>query len=241
VKRNIFQDKLIHRKKNLPHQVGRFFGNFLRINEKDERMNQKEEFLMSFLLVAGGSGGLSDFGHEEVHLGGAPGVDGPALLLACHAANVGGHIVQDGREGDIDHVGLAEGGGNGELILIELVQGLGVEAADEELCAVVDVVPVLLEEDCVEVFAGGVRLPLAADASSCHHLTDNGSLGGSVDESFGDEDLGADDDDGGRHDLGLDVDDGHTTNEGEYHEKGLHFAVIGFLAFADVQRGEVSV
>ncbi len=49
---------------------------------------------------------LSDLAHDETGLDGAAGVDGPALLLTGHAANVGSNVVQDGRLGNVDNVGL---------------------------------------------------------------------------------------------------------------------------------------
>jgi hypothetical protein len=32
---------------------------------------------------------------------------------------VGGNVVEDGRHGDVDNVGLAEGGGDGELVFLK--------------------------------------------------------------------------------------------------------------------------
>lgn len=66
-----------------------------------------------------GRDGLPDLAHDEVGLNGAARVDGPALLLSGHAANVGGNVVKDGGLGHVDDVALAEGGGDGELILLE--------------------------------------------------------------------------------------------------------------------------
>jgi hypothetical protein len=63
---------------------------------------------------------LLDLLHDGLDLSGAAGVDGPALLLASHAADVGGNVVEDGGEGDVDDVSLAEGGGDGELLLLEM-------------------------------------------------------------------------------------------------------------------------
>lgn len=62
---------------------------------------------------------LLDLLHDGVDLSVASWVDGPALLLASLAANVGSDVVEDGGEGDVDGVSLAEGGGDGELILLE--------------------------------------------------------------------------------------------------------------------------
>ena len=64
---------------------------------------------------------LLDLSDDGVDLADAPGVDGPALLLAGLSADVGGNVVKDGGEGDVDNVSLAEGGGNGELVLLENV------------------------------------------------------------------------------------------------------------------------
>ena len=116
---------------------------------------------------------------------------------------------------------------------IELVQGLGVEGADEELGALVDILLGLLEEDGVEV-TGRVSLTLSVSVSvSTTSATESestaggdvageGTLGSSVDESLADEDLGADDDDSGGHEFS--VDDGHGANEAESDSDGLHFA-----------------
>lgn len=62
---------------------------------------------------------LLDCLHDGVDLGGAAQVDGPALLLAGLAADVGGHVVEDGGCGHIDDVGLAERGGNGKLVSLD--------------------------------------------------------------------------------------------------------------------------
>ena len=116
---------------------------------------------------------------------------------------------------------------------IELVQGLGVEGADEELGALVDILLGLLKEDSVEV-TGGVSLTLAvsvstaagaseSEAATSGDVAGDGTLGSSVDESLADEDLGADDDGSGGQELG--VDDGHGANEAESDNDGLHFAV----------------
>ena len=64
-------------------------------------------------------GCLLDLLHDGVDLGVAPWVDGSALLVTGHAADVGGNVVQDGGEGDIDDISLAEGGGDGELIFLK--------------------------------------------------------------------------------------------------------------------------
>jgi hypothetical protein len=49
---------------------------------------------------------LSDLAHDEIGLDGAAGVDGPTLLLSGHAADVGSNVVQDGRLGNVDNIGL---------------------------------------------------------------------------------------------------------------------------------------
>jgi hypothetical protein len=196
-------------------------------------MNRRKNVFFDLLSA----GGCSDLLHDVVNLSYASWVDGSALLLTGHAADVGGNVVQDGGEGDIDDIGLAEGAGDGELISGELVQGLGVEVADKELGAIVDVLAVLLEEDGVEVLSGSLAMSVSSTSStstestSGNSLSDNSSLDGSTDESLGDQDLCTDDDGGGEDELGLDVDDGHADDEGEHQENGLHFAVIGFLAF----------
>ena len=114
---------------------------------------------------------------------------------------------------------------------IELVQGLGVEGADEELGALVDILLGLLKEDGVEV-TGRVSRSLSVSVSTASttesesvsggDVASDGTLGSSVDESLADEDLGADDDGGGGQELG--VDDGHGANEAESDSDGLHFA-----------------
>ena len=91
--------------------------------------------------------------------------------------------------------------------------------ADEELGAVVNVTPVLFEEDRVEV--GGISLTRAAVAGE--DVAGKGTLGSTVDESLADQDLGADDDDGGGQELG--IDDGHAADEADRDDDGLHFAV----------------
>lgn len=199
------------------------------------RIEEKTNVFFSILLVAGSC--LSDLLHDGVDLGDAPWVDGSALLLTSHTADVGSNVVKDGGESDVDNVSLAEGGGNGELILIELVQGLGVEVADKELGAIVNVLAVLLKENGVEV--SSLTLAESAESTTSVSVTTSttssevagkGSLGSAVDEALADEDLSSDDD--GSSGDELSVDDGHGSDEGEYQEKGLHFAVSGFLAFA---------
>ena len=111
---------------------------------------------------------------------------------------------------------------------VELVQGLGVEVADEELGTVVGVPLVLLEEDRVEV-SGGLGLALASESVSAGDVAGEGALGGSVDESLSDQDLGADDDGGGGDQLS--VDDGHAADEREGEDGDLHFDEIGFFVF----------
>jgi hypothetical protein len=201
--------------------------------QQEQRTIEEKMSLRFFDLLSAGCS--SDLLHDVVNFGDASRVDGPALLLTGLSANVSGNIVQDSGEGHIDDIRLAEGGGNGELISSELVQGLGVEVADEELGAVVDVLAVLLEEDVVEVFSGPLAMSVSGVSTSTESsgdtLTDNSSLDGSTDESLGDQDLGSDDDGSREDDLSLDVDDGHADDEGDHQENGLHFAVIGFLAF----------
>jgi hypothetical protein len=190
--------------------------------------------------------GLLDLLHDVVNLGHASGVDSPALLLACLAADVGGNVVKDGGLGDVDHVNLAEGGGNGELILlkyedsfytelpfsfsfstyIELVQWLGVEVADKKLGAVVDVSLVLLGEDGVEVRCLTAKTVVATEWSesespSVGNVPGDGTLGGTIDESLADEDLGTNDDGCGGEQLG--VCHGHGADEGKNNDEGLHF------------------
>ena len=97
--------------------------------------------------------------------------------------------------------------------------------AYEELGAVVGVPLVLLEEDGVEV-AGGLGLTLSAESVSAGDVAGEGALGGSVDESLSDQDLGADDDGGGGNELS--VDDGHAADEREGDDGDLHFAELGF-------------
>jgi hypothetical protein len=204
--------------------------------QQEQRTIEEKMSLRFFDLLSAGCS--SDLLHDVVNFGDASRVDGPALLLTGLSANVGSNIVQDSGEGDIDDIRLAEGGGNGELISSELVQGLGVEVADEELGAVIDILAVLLEENVVELISGppatavsGTSFTTASSESSSDTLTDNSSLDGSTDESLGDQDLGSDDDGSREDDLSLDVDDGHADDEGDHQENGLHFAVIGFLAF----------
>jgi len=66
-------------------------------------------------------GCLLDLLDNVVDLSNTSWVDSSALLLACTAANVGSNIVQDRRLGDIDHIELAKGGGNGKFILLGMV------------------------------------------------------------------------------------------------------------------------
>jgi len=173
---------------------------------------------------------LLDLSDDGIDLADAPGVDGSALLLTGLSADVGGNVVKDAWEGDIDNVSLAEGGGNGELVLIKLVQGLGVEVADEELGTVIGVFAVLFEEDGVEVSSLSLSSSTAESKSksvSVSNVAGESTLGGAVDEALADEDLSADDDGGGGDELG--VDDGHGSDEGENNKDGLHFAVSGFV------------
>ena len=107
---------------------------------------------------------------------------------------------------------------------IELVQGLGVEGADEELGALVDILLGLLKEDGVEVSGLSLTSVTATTASTAGgEVAGDGTLGSSVDESLADQDLGADDDDGGGQELG--IDDGHAADEADRDDDGLHFAV----------------
>ena len=108
-----------------------------------------------------------------------------------------------------------------DIAYIELVEGLGVEVADEELGAVVDVALVLLDQDTVEVSGFGLTLAAADDVAS------ESSLGSSVDEALADQDLGADDDGGGGQELG--VGDGQAADETGGDDDGLHFAVSGSI------------
>jgi hypothetical protein len=94
-----------------------FFRTEKRAVDGMNRIEEKTNVFCSILLVAGGC--LSDLLHDGVNLGDAPWVDGSALLLTSHAADVGSNIVKDGGESDVDNVSLAEGGGNGELILLK--------------------------------------------------------------------------------------------------------------------------
>ena len=84
---------------------------------KNKQTRKKAFFFCNFELLAVDC--LLDFLHDGVDLNVASRVDGPALLLASLAADVGSNVVEDGGQGDVDGVGLAEGGGDGELILLE--------------------------------------------------------------------------------------------------------------------------
>jgi hypothetical protein len=118
---------------------------------------------------------------------------------------------------------------------IELVEGLGVEVADEELGALVDILLVLLEEDGVEVSSLSLALAVSVtsagaaaevEAVAGGDVAGQGALGGTVDEALADEDLSADDDGGGGQELS--IDNGHAANEGDSKDDGLHFAVVDF-------------
>jgi len=112
----------------------------------------------------------------------------------------------------------------------ELVQGLGVEVADKDLGAIVDVLAVLLEEDGVEVSSLTLSMSVSTTTfTTSSEVANESSLGSSVDEALADEDLSADDDGGSCEELG--VDDGHGSDEGEYQENGLHFAVKWVFSF----------
>jgi len=181
---------------------------------------------MCLLLLAVSD--LLDLPDDGIDLADAPGVDGSALLLAGLSADVGGNVVKDGGEGDVDNVSLAEGGGNGELVLIKFVQGLGVEVADEELGTVIGVSAVLFEEDSVEVSSLSLSSSTAeSETVSGGNVAGKSTLGGAVDEALADEDLSADDDGGGGEELG--VDNGHGSDEGENNKDSLHFAASGFV------------
>lgn len=118
------------------------------------------------------------------------------------------------------------------MTYIKLVQGLGVEVADEELGTVIGVSAVLFEEDGVEVSSLSLSSSTAKSKSksvSVGNVAGESTLGGAVDEALADEDLSADDDGGSCEELG--VDDGHGSDEGEYQENGLHFAVKWVFSF----------
>ena len=74
----------------------------------------------AFLLLVGSSGSLADLLHDGVDFGHASWVDSLALLVSSHTADVGGNVEQDGGEGHIDNVSLAEGGGNGEFVFLKI-------------------------------------------------------------------------------------------------------------------------
>ena len=71
------------------------------------------------LLVGGSSGSNADLLHDGVDFGGASWVDSLALLVSSHTADVGSNVEQDGGEGHINDISLAEGGGNGELVILK--------------------------------------------------------------------------------------------------------------------------
>ena len=47
-----------------------------------------------------------------------PWVNGLALLLSGLSADVGSNVKEDSGKGNVDHVSLTEGGGDGELLLL---------------------------------------------------------------------------------------------------------------------------
>ena len=67
-----------------------------------------------------GSSGYPDLLHDRVDFARASWVDGPALLITSHTADMSGNIVQDGGEGHVDDISLAKGGGNGEFVFLKL-------------------------------------------------------------------------------------------------------------------------
>ena len=115
---------------------------------------------------------------------------------------------------------------------IELVQGLGVQGADEKLGALINILLGLLKKNGIEI-ASGVSLTLVSvttaraaskvEPVSGGNVASESTLGGSVDESLTDEDLGSNDD--GSSGQELSVDNGHGANEAESDDNGLHFAV----------------
>ena len=125
-----------------------------------------------------------------------------------------------------------------ELTYIKLVQGLGVEVANEELGTVVGVLGVLFEENGVEVSIS-LSSSTAAESKSVSggNVAGKSTLGGAVDEALADEDLSADDDGGGSEELG--VDDGHGSDKGENNKDGLHFAASGFCLAFDAMKLEL--
>ena len=86
-------------------------------NGFERKQTNEKDFLLLFELLAVDC--LLDLLHDGVDLSVASWVDGPALLLASLAADVGSDVVEDGGQGDVDGVSLAEGGGDGELILLK--------------------------------------------------------------------------------------------------------------------------
>ncbi len=110
--------------------LGRIFFWYFHFTQKKWKKNETGKV---FFGGRGGGGGrvgllqqgcLPDLLHEGGDFGVAPWVDGPALLLAGLAANVGGDVVEDGGDGDVDDVGPAEGAGDGELVLLKRFQSL---------------------------------------------------------------------------------------------------------------------
>ena len=124
-----------------------------------------------------------------------------------------------------------------KLTYIKLVQGLGVEVADEELGAVVGVLAVLFEENGVEVSISLSSSTAESKSISGGNVAGKSTLGGAVDEALANEDLSTDDDGGGGEELG--VDDGHGSDEGENNKDGLHFAVSGFCLAFDAMKLEL--
>ncbi len=91
----------------------------------------------------------------------------------------------------------------------------GVESADQELGAIVNVSLVLLDKDGVEVSGITSVASMASSATTTASACESpgsSSLGGTDDEALADEDLCADDD--GSCGEELSVGDGHGPNEG---------------------------
>ena len=62
--------------------------------------------------------GPPDIGHDEVGLDGAARVDGSALLLSGHSADVGGNVVQNCRLRHVDGIVMAEGCSDSKLVFL---------------------------------------------------------------------------------------------------------------------------
>ena len=61
---------------------------------------------------------LLDLLHDGVDLSVASGVDGSALLLSGHSADVGGNVVQNCRLRHVDGIVLAEGCSDSKLVFL---------------------------------------------------------------------------------------------------------------------------